>query len=68
MCIRDSIHGFLGSTFGKIFRGSDAGILQVDYSVGPWNVEEPTGAVLIVPLLCTLGFAALLVWAWRRFA
>lgn len=60
------IHGFLGSTFGKMFNKPDAGVLHVDYRVGPWNVDEPALAVLILPLLCCAGFAALLAWAWRR--
>ena len=60
------IHGFLGSTFGKLFKGEGAGMLQVDYRVGPWNVELPAAHVLIVPLLCLAGFAALTAWCWRR--
>ena len=61
------IHGFLGSTFGKLFKGSAAGVLRVDYRVGPWSVDEPTGSVLIIPLLCLVIYAGLLVWAIRRY-
>ena len=61
------IHGFLGSTFGKLFRGEAAGVLRIDYHVGPWNVDQPTAAVLIVPMLCLIGFGALFIWAIRRF-
>ncbi|MGC8737736.1 MAG: hypothetical protein ACP5UA_03695 [Candidatus Hydrogenedens sp.] len=45
------IHGLLGSTFGEMFSKSSAGVLNVDYSVGPWNVEEPTWGVLIIPVI-----------------
>jgi hypothetical protein len=62
------IHGFLGSTFGKLFKGHSAGVLRVDYRVGPWNVDEPTAAVLIIPTLCLIAYAALLIWAMRRVA
>src|SRR5678816_2462857 len=41
------IHGFLGSTFGKLFKGSAAGVLRVDYRVGPWSVDDPNVTVLI---------------------
>jgi hypothetical protein len=61
------IHGFLGSTFGKLFKGSAAGVLRVDYRVGPWNVDEPSAAVLVFPMLCLVAYAALFIWAVRRF-
>jgi hypothetical protein len=60
------IHGFLGSTFGKLFKGPAAGVLRVDYRVGPWNVDEPAITVLIIPMLCLLVYTGLLVWAARR--
>ncbi|MHA3772579.1 hypothetical protein ACXR0O_13670 [Verrucomicrobiota bacterium sgz303538] len=53
-------HGFLGSTFSKLFR--DAGILQVNYRVGPWNVREPSVSVLIIPMLCLCGYALCALW------
>jgi hypothetical protein len=62
------IHGFLGSTFGKLFKGSSAGVLRIDYRVGPWNVDDPTGSVLIIPLLCLVIYAGLLIWAIRRYS
>jgi hypothetical protein len=55
------IHGFLGSTFGKLFKSREAGALRVDYRVGPWNVDEPTADVLIIPSLVLIAFAALLI-------
>ena len=55
------IHGFLGSTFGKLFKSREAGALRVDYRVGPWNVDEPTAGVLIIPTLVLIAFAALLI-------
>ncbi len=48
------IHGLLGSTFGEMFSKSSAGVLNIDYSVGPWNVEEPTWGVLIIPVIVIL--------------
>jgi hypothetical protein len=58
-------HGLLGSTFGKLFRPETAGPLRVGYRVGPWNVEHPSAAALIIPLLCVGVYAGLLFWATR---
>jgi hypothetical protein len=55
------IHGFLGSTFGKLFKSRDAGALRVDYRVGPWNVEEPSAGVLIIPSIVLIAFLVLLI-------
>jgi hypothetical protein len=60
------IHGFLGSTFGKLFRGEGAGSLRVDYKVGPWNIEDPSAWMLVIPTICLAGYTWLLVWAWRH--
>jgi hypothetical protein len=60
------IHGFLGSTFGKLFRGEAAGALRVDYRVGPWNVDNPSAWMLIIPLLCLAMYAGLAIWVWRH--
>ncbi|HET6410305.1 MAG TPA: hypothetical protein VFG14_20610, partial [Chthoniobacteraceae bacterium] len=60
------IHGFLGSTFGKLFRGEDAGTLRIDYKVGPWNIDDPSAWMLLIPLLCLAGYAGVAVWIWRK--
>jgi len=60
------IHGFLGSTFGKLFGKASAGNLRVDYRVGPWNIEEPAAYILIVPMICLAAFLLLTVWCWRN--
>ena len=60
------IHGFLGSTFGKLFKGEAAGVLRIDFRVGPWNVEQPTAAVLVIPMICLIIYAGFLIWAARR--
>jgi hypothetical protein len=60
------IHGFLGSTFGKLFRSEAAGSLRVNYRVGPWNVENPSAWMLIIPLLCLAAYSTLAIWAWRH--
>ena len=60
------IHGLLGSSFGTFFSKGKSGALEVDYSVGPWNVREPTWGVLIIPILCILFYVAMTVW-YARF-
>lgn len=55
------IHGLLGSTFGEMFSKSSAGVLNVDYSVGPWNIEEPTLGVLIIPVIVILIYISILI-------
>jgi hypothetical protein len=60
------IHGFLGSTFGKMLNGHDAGALRVNYRVGPWNVEDPAAHALLVPMLGLGAILVLSVWCWRR--
>ena len=60
------IHGFLGSTFGKLFNGDAAGALRVNFRVGPWNMDAPSALALIGPLLCLAAFLALAAWCWRR--
>jgi len=54
------IHGLLGSTFGEMFSKDSAGILNVDYSVGPWNIEDPTWSTLIIPVLIILAYLFIL--------
>jgi hypothetical protein len=56
------IHGLLGSSFGTFFSKGKSGALEVDYSVGPWNVDNPTWGVLVFPVLCILFYAALILW------
>ena len=58
------MHGLLGATVAKLFGGK--GILRIGYSVGPWSVKHPSAAVLLVPVICLVGYAALAVWAARR--
>lgn len=57
------IHGLLGSSFGQLFSHKESGILEVDYGVGPWNVEDPSATGLIFPLLCIAGYVAVMAWA-----
>ncbi len=57
------IHGLLGSTFGQLFSHGDAGSLEVNYSVGPWNIDEPTYGVLVFPLLCIAAYLAFMAWS-----
>ncbi len=60
------IHGLLGSSFGLFFSKGKSGALEVDYSVGPWNVKTPTWSVLIVPVLCILFYVAMVLWYTTR--
>lgn len=56
------VHGLLGSSFGTFFSKGKSGALEVDYSVGPWNVDNPTWGVMIVPVLCIFFYCALALW------
>ncbi|MCA1902289.1 MAG: hypothetical protein LDL53_08760 [Candidatus Hydrogenedens sp.] len=55
------IHGLLGSTLGTLFSKSNAGVLEIDYSVGPWNVENPTWGTMIIPVVVILIYITILV-------
>ncbi len=56
------IHGLLGSTFGSLFSKGESGVLEVDYSVGPWNVDEPAYGALLIPMLFVLVYVGLMLW------
>ena len=62
------IHGLLGSTFGWLFDKKGEGALKVDYSVGPWNVEDDQVSmlVLVFPMLCIAGYLLLLSWSIKN--
>jgi membrane protease YdiL (CAAX protease family) len=57
------IHGILGSSFGELFSRGESGVLEIDYSVGPWNVDNPGAAALIIPMICIAAFLGILAWA-----
>ncbi len=56
------IHGLLGSSFGEFFSSGKSGLLEVDYSVGPWNVDNPAVGALIIPMLCIGVYVAIMAW------
>lgn len=56
------IHGVLGSSFGMFFSKGQSGALKVDYGVGPWNVDDPSWGVLVVPALCVAGYLWVVGW------
>lgn len=60
------VHGLMGSTFGWLFSRGESGALEVDYSVGPWNVDDPTWPVVIFPVLCILFYIGVMVWCARN--
>ena len=60
------IHGLLGSTFGWLFDNKEQGALQVDYNVGPWNVEDPTMSIVIFPMICIAAYVLLLSWCIKN--
>lgn len=59
------IHGLLGSSFSQFFSKGRAGALNVDYGVGPWNVDNPGWETLIFPALCLLFYGGIIVWYFR---
>ncbi len=60
------IHGLLGSSFGEFFSSGKSGLLEVDYSVGPWNVDDPTAGALIIPMLCIGVYVAIMAWCVEK--
>ncbi|MFP4501496.1 MAG: hypothetical protein ACLFTT_10900 [Candidatus Hydrogenedentota bacterium] len=60
------IHGLNGATLQWLFSRGRSGALEIDYSVGPWNVDAPVWGVIILPLLFLAAYAALFVWCARR--
>jgi len=60
------IHGLLGSTFGWLFSSGESGALEVDYSVGPWNVDNQTLWVLASPLACIAFYLYMMYWGLRH--
>lgn len=60
------VHGLMGSTFGWLFSRGESGELEVDYSVGPWNVDDPTLSVVIFPVLCIVLYVGVMVWCARN--
>lgn len=50
------IHGLLGSSFSLFFSDGKSGALEVDYGVGPWNVDNPAWGVMFVPVVCMLAY------------
>ena len=60
------IHGLLGSTLNSLFSDSESGALEIDYRVGPWNIEEPSWTALIIPLLCIAALICLIRRLWKH--
>lgn len=56
------VHGLLGSTFGWLFSSNKSGALEVDYSVGPWNIDNPSGVTLVFPMICIGVYLFILAW------
>jgi len=59
-----AVHGVLGSTFGELFSKGNSGSMEVDYSVGPFGVDDPTLGVLWFPMICIVAYLALMVWSY----
>jgi len=60
------IHGLLGSTFGALFSKGESGVLEIDYSVGPWNIDNPGFAAVIIPMLCIAIYLAVMAWCVKN--
>jgi hypothetical protein len=56
------IHGFLGSMLGWLFSSEEAeGGLDIEMSVGPWNVEYfDISIFIVVGILLTIYIAAII--------
>jgi len=59
------IHGLNGSVQGWLFSSGQAGALEVEYSVGPTSLDDPTFAVLWFPLIA-IGVYTAIAYAWRN--
>jgi len=62
------IHGFLGSSLGWLFSDHKAGGLEVDMSVGPWNLGgfDLATVLFVVPVVSALAAGMLYVsLRWR---
>jgi len=62
------VHGFLGSSIGWLFSSGQAGGMEVDMSVGPWNLgvfDLPT-LLITVPLIAA--FIVFMVYAYRKLS
>lgn len=59
------IHGLLGSTLNSLFSDNQSGALEVDYRVGPWNIEDPSWSALLIPCLCIAVFSWIIRRLWK---
>ncbi len=59
------IHGLNGSTLNWLFSKGESGTLEIDYNVGPWNVDVPTLGTVFFPLVCIAVYGALMTWFYR---
>lgn len=55
------VHGLLGSTLGALFSKDQSGGLEIDYHVGPWNIEEPNWGALIFPMICIVFLIGMMI-------
>lgn len=60
------IHGLLGSTLGWLFSKGQSGALEIDYRVGPWNVDDPALGVVAFPMLVIAVYLGILFWCARN--
>ncbi len=60
------IHGLNGSTLGWLFSSGQSGVLEIDYSVGPWNIDDPTAGVLVIPMALIAAYVVTLAWSWGK--
>ena len=62
------VHGLLGSSLSNLFSDGQSGLFEIDYSVGPYNIDYPTREVMIVPMLCIAVYVGIMLWCWRNLS
>ena len=62
------IHGVLGSMLGWLFSSSEAeGGLDIEMSVGPWNVEYLDVSIFIVVGVLVALFVAAMIYVYKKW-
>lgn len=62
------IHGFLGSMLGWLFSSNKAGSMEIEMSVGPWNMDGifDISVFIVVGILVT-GFVAFMLYVYKKW-
>lgn len=60
------IHGLNGSTLNWLFSKGGSGAYEIDYNVGPWNIEAPTAWAALFPMMCVCVYVLILIFGVLR--